>query len=60
MSDNCFECGKAISSDEFVVNWGSCSDCFDASYIKYMHDTRWRRRWNQFIGFFKKDVDFLS
>lgn len=32
----CFKCKKEISDDEYVVNWGSCSECFDASYDEYL------------------------
>ena len=31
----CREGGKIISDDEYVVNWGSCSDCFDKHYFLY-------------------------
>lgn len=31
----CRECGKAISDDEYVVNWGSCNQCFDAGVDLY-------------------------
>lgn len=34
--EKCFQCGKEISDDEYVVNWGSCSKCFDANYQKYL------------------------
>ncbi len=29
LSEECYECNKKISDDEWVVNWGSCSECFD-------------------------------
>lgn len=32
----CNSCAKLISDDEYVVNWGSCSDCFDAYYLLYL------------------------
>lgn len=32
----CSECGKEISEDEYVVNWSSCSQCFDKGYEEYM------------------------
>lgn len=35
---NCAECGKEISWDEYVVNWTSCSDCFDSHVEKYFKD----------------------
>lgn len=31
----CNQCGKVISDDEYVVNWGSCSDCFNTFYLNY-------------------------
>ena len=31
----CRECGKVISDEEYCVNWGSCSDCFDAHVFLY-------------------------
>jgi uncharacterized CHY-type Zn-finger protein len=31
----CGECLKKITWDEYVVNWGSCSDCFDEHLNKY-------------------------
>lgn len=31
----CRECGKVISDDEYVVNWGSCNECFDSMYNTY-------------------------
>ena len=34
----CGECEKEISWDEYVVNWGSCSDCFDAHVNAYFRD----------------------
>lgn len=36
MFDKCGLCGKGITDDEYVVNWGSCSDCFDKGYIIYL------------------------
>lgn len=33
---NCSECGKEISDQEWVVNWGSCANCLDAHYAKYL------------------------
>lgn len=32
----CPECGTAVSDDEYVVNWGSCNECFDRSYHEYL------------------------
>lgn len=31
----CGECLKKITWDEYIVNWGSCSDCFDEKLNKY-------------------------
>ncbi len=31
----CHQCGKVIDDEEFIVNWGSCSDCFDKQYLDY-------------------------
>lgn len=28
--NKCMECGKEISDEEYVVNWGSCNHCFDS------------------------------
>lgn len=33
---NCYECGKEIPDEEWVVNWGSCSECFDKHYQEYL------------------------
>lgn len=32
----CMECGKTISMDEYVVNFGSCSNCLDSNFCWYM------------------------
>jgi hypothetical protein len=32
----CDICNKEICDDEFVVNWGSCSDCFNFNYERYL------------------------
>ena len=34
----CPLCHKVISDDEYVVNWASCSDCFDAGYERYLKE----------------------
>ena len=36
LDEKCAFCQKAISADEYVVNWGSCGPCFDASYEKFL------------------------
>lgn len=51
----CAECNKLIAWDEYVVNWTSCSECFDKNYEEYLHKTRWRRRWEWFKGLFKRE-----
>lgn len=30
----CFKCGKDIGDEEYVVNWGSCSECFSIEFDK--------------------------
>lgn len=32
----CPQCGRNITDDEFVVNWGTCGACFDAHYCAYL------------------------
>ncbi len=36
LDETCGMCGKAITYDEYVVNWGSCNECFDADYEEYL------------------------
>ena len=36
----CPFCHKDISDDEYVVNWASCSECFDAGYEQYLKEQR--------------------
>lgn len=36
----CGKCGKSISEDEWVVNWGACADCFEAHVKKYLEEKR--------------------
>jgi hypothetical protein len=38
LDQKCWECGKAITDDEWVVNWGSCSECFSAAFQKYLDE----------------------
>lgn len=38
----CSRCGKTISDDEYVVNWGTCNVCFDDAYEAYLHSTHLR------------------
>lgn len=33
--DRCEECSKTISDDEYVVNWGTCNECFDKHWAEY-------------------------
>ena len=33
---HCEQCRKMIEADEYTMNWGSCSECFNAHYEKYM------------------------
>ena len=32
----CPKCGKEMGIDEYVVNWGLCSDCLDKDYSEYL------------------------
>ncbi len=34
----CFKCNKTITDCEYVVNWGSCSECFSDNYMDYLAD----------------------
>ena len=34
----CGICGKEISDEEYVVNWGSCGDCFDKEVQQYLEE----------------------
>ena len=36
LDQKCGECDKAICDDEYVVNWGSCDECFDRHYEEYL------------------------
>ena len=36
---DCTNCGKEVDMDEFVVNWGWCSFCFNQSYELYIEST---------------------
>jgi hypothetical protein len=47
--DICHQCQKVISEHEYVVNWGSCSECFDKDYTDYLRRTRWQRRWRWLV-----------
>jgi len=51
----CSECNKAITWDEYVVNWASCSDCFNTSYEEYLRKTRFKRFWFWLKGLFKRE-----
>lgn len=33
--ENCHECLKPVEDDEWVVNWGSCNECFDSHLEKF-------------------------
>jgi hypothetical protein len=35
LTERCQECGRAISEDEFRVNWQSCELCLDAAIEEY-------------------------
>lgn len=32
----CNNCGKEITWDTWVINWGTCDECFDHAYEAYM------------------------
>jgi len=36
VTEKCSICGKPISDEEYVVNWTSCADCFDAGYERFL------------------------
>lgn len=56
----CNNCGKIISDDEWVVNWGSCSECFDRHYKRYMFWANLRDFARKLMFWRKpeKDLDF--
>lgn len=55
LTDTCWECGKRITADEAVVNWLSCSECWDADYAKYRRKNWLKIWWQDFISRFRKD-----
>lgn len=60
---NCHQCGKQIPDDEWVVNWGSCSDCFDYDYKVYLQTGNdpcddWSRGWSADLNEFTEDQDW--
>ena len=36
MWEFCVKCGKVICDDEWVINWGTCAECLDASFEAYL------------------------
>jgi hypothetical protein len=43
-TNECSMCGKTIGDDEYVVNWGSCSVCFNQDYDDYIRSQKWTLR----------------
>lgn len=35
LTEQCWECKKWITDQEWVINWGSCAACLDAAFAKY-------------------------
>jgi hypothetical protein len=40
LAEICRECGKAITDDEWVTNWMSCSECMNKSLEEYARTAR--------------------
>lgn len=55
LTDICWECGKRITADEAVVNWLSCSECFDKSVREYQRKNWLKNLWIQTVSRFKRD-----
>ncbi len=55
LTDVCWECGKRITADEAVVNWMSCSECFDDNVRQYNKKNWLKNFWFRIRSLFVKD-----